>query len=187
MSSLNGVLPSILAGNSVILKHSSQTPLCGERFAQAWTEAGLPVDVFQVNKNDHNKFPPPRREKRFGKMLRNQWSTCISGGERRRRDQAVNEGFLYLVDRIPLGTQTDPPWIHFLRRGYQSLLSPPPSLSPSLSRRKGHMIHSWKTIKGVQIQCTPDDSSHPVGMGWEKRVAKRKSWITRRKQGGQGD
>ncbi|KAF9586265.1 hypothetical protein BGW38_007799, partial [Lunasporangiospora selenospora] len=27
LSSLNGVLPSILAGNSVILKHSSQTPL----------------------------------------------------------------------------------------------------------------------------------------------------------------
>lgn len=48
LSSLNGVLPSIIAGNSVILKHSSQTPLCGERFGQAWTEAGLPDGVFQV-------------------------------------------------------------------------------------------------------------------------------------------
>ncbi|KAG0357946.1 hypothetical protein BGZ54_000103, partial [Gamsiella multidivaricata] len=47
LSSLNGVLPSIIAGNAVILKHSSQTPLCGERFAQAWKEAGLPEDVFQ--------------------------------------------------------------------------------------------------------------------------------------------
>ncbi|KAK3811792.1 MAG: aldehyde dehydrogenase [Benniella sp.] len=53
LSSLNGVLPSILAGNSVILKHSSQTPLCGERFAQAWTEAGLPVDVFQCIHMSH--------------------------------------------------------------------------------------------------------------------------------------
>ncbi|KAF9362338.1 hypothetical protein BGX34_006354 [Mortierella sp. NVP85] len=53
LSSLNGVLPSIIAGNSVILKHSSQTPLCGERFAQAWTEAGLPVDVFQCIHMSH--------------------------------------------------------------------------------------------------------------------------------------
>ncbi|KAI8600562.1 Aldehyde/histidinol dehydrogenase, partial [Dissophora ornata] len=53
LSSLNGVLPSIIAGNSVILKHSSQTPLCGERFAQAWTEAGLPEGVFQCIHMSH--------------------------------------------------------------------------------------------------------------------------------------
>ncbi|KAG0232667.1 hypothetical protein BGW41_001757 [Actinomortierella wolfii] len=53
LTSLNGVLPSILAGNSVILKHSSQTPLCGERFAQAWKEAGLPDGVFQCVHMSH--------------------------------------------------------------------------------------------------------------------------------------
>ncbi|KAF9114122.1 hypothetical protein BGX27_000101 [Mortierella sp. AM989] len=53
LSSLNGVLPSILAGNAVILKHSSQTPLCAERFAQAWTEAGLPEGVFQFIHMSH--------------------------------------------------------------------------------------------------------------------------------------
>ncbi|KAF9201172.1 hypothetical protein BGZ49_008607 [Haplosporangium sp. Z 27] len=53
LSSLNGVLPSILAGNSVILKHSSQTPLCAERFAQAWSEAGLPDGVFQYIHMSH--------------------------------------------------------------------------------------------------------------------------------------
>ncbi|KAF9428162.1 hypothetical protein BGZ94_003203 [Podila epigama] len=53
LSSLNGVLPSILAGNSVILKHSSQTPLCGERFGQAWAEAGLPEGVFQCIHMSH--------------------------------------------------------------------------------------------------------------------------------------
>ncbi|KAF9128857.1 hypothetical protein BGW39_004670 [Mortierella sp. 14UC] len=53
LSSLNGVLPSIIAGNSVILKHSSQTLLCGERFAQAWTEAGLPDGVFQCIHMSH--------------------------------------------------------------------------------------------------------------------------------------
>ncbi|KAG0348734.1 hypothetical protein BG004_004310 [Podila humilis] len=53
LSSLNGVLPSILAGNAVILKHSSQTPLCGERFGQAWTEAGLPEGIFQCIHMSH--------------------------------------------------------------------------------------------------------------------------------------
>ncbi|KAF9310631.1 hypothetical protein BG003_008327 [Podila horticola] len=53
LSSLNGVLPSILAGNAVILKHSSQTPLCGERFGQAWAEAGLPEGVFQCIHMSH--------------------------------------------------------------------------------------------------------------------------------------
>ncbi|KAG0330389.1 hypothetical protein BGZ99_004759 [Dissophora globulifera] len=53
LSSLNGVLPSIIAGNAVILKHSSQTPLCGERFAQAWKEAGLPEGIFQCIHMSH--------------------------------------------------------------------------------------------------------------------------------------
>ncbi|KAF9434202.1 hypothetical protein BGZ76_008413 [Entomortierella beljakovae] len=53
LSSLNGVLPSVIAGNSVILKHSSQTPLCAERFAQAWSEAGLPENVFQFIHMSH--------------------------------------------------------------------------------------------------------------------------------------
>ncbi len=38
---------AVLAGNAVILKHSPQTPLCAERFAEAFTAAGLPAGVFQ--------------------------------------------------------------------------------------------------------------------------------------------
>ena len=47
LCSVNSVVPAILAGNSVILKHSAQTPLCSERFAEAYREAGLPEGVFQ--------------------------------------------------------------------------------------------------------------------------------------------
>ena len=36
------------AGNTVLLKHSSQTPLVAERFAECFKEAGLPDGVFQV-------------------------------------------------------------------------------------------------------------------------------------------
>ena len=50
---VNSVVPAIMAGNAVILKHSSQTPLCGERFAQCFKEADLPEGVFQVLHLDH--------------------------------------------------------------------------------------------------------------------------------------
>ena len=36
------------SGNAVILKQSSNTPLCANRFADAFKEAGLPDGVFQV-------------------------------------------------------------------------------------------------------------------------------------------
>ncbi len=45
---VNSVIPAIMAGNAVVLKHSAQTPLCAERFAEAFREAGLPDGVFQV-------------------------------------------------------------------------------------------------------------------------------------------
>jgi acyl-CoA reductase-like NAD-dependent aldehyde dehydrogenase len=50
---VNSVVPAIMAGNAVILKHSSQTPLCAERFDQSFRAAGLPAGVFQVLHMDH--------------------------------------------------------------------------------------------------------------------------------------
>ena len=47
LTAVNAIVPAILAGNAVVLKHSSQTPLCAERFAEAFAEAGLPEGVFQ--------------------------------------------------------------------------------------------------------------------------------------------
>ncbi|KAI9598750.1 aldehyde dehydrogenase [Syncephalis fuscata] len=45
--SVNGVIPALLAGNTVVLKQSPQTPLCAERFNDAAKEAGFPEGVFQ--------------------------------------------------------------------------------------------------------------------------------------------
>ena len=39
---VNSVVPALMAGNAVILKHSAQTPLCAERFAECLEAAGLP-------------------------------------------------------------------------------------------------------------------------------------------------
>lgn len=47
LTSVNAIIPALLAGNAVVLKHSAQTPLCAERYAEAFAEAGLPEGVFQ--------------------------------------------------------------------------------------------------------------------------------------------
>lgn len=47
LTSVNAVVPAIMAGNTVILRHSAQTPLCAERYGAAFAAAGLPEGVFQ--------------------------------------------------------------------------------------------------------------------------------------------
>jgi acyl-CoA reductase-like NAD-dependent aldehyde dehydrogenase len=51
---VNSVVPALMAGNVVVLKHSAQTPLAAERFAEALTAAGLPEGVFQVLHASHD-------------------------------------------------------------------------------------------------------------------------------------
>ncbi|PAU88758.1 aldehyde dehydrogenase [Pseudomonas sp. WN033] len=47
LTAVNTVMPALMAGNAVLLKHSAQTPLCSERMVEAFREAGLPEGVFQ--------------------------------------------------------------------------------------------------------------------------------------------
>jgi acyl-CoA reductase-like NAD-dependent aldehyde dehydrogenase len=47
LTAVNAVLPALIAGNAVVLKHSHQTPLCAERFHEAFASAGVPMGVFQ--------------------------------------------------------------------------------------------------------------------------------------------
>ena len=53
MTAINTVAPALIAGNAVMLKHASQTPLVGERMAAAFHAAGIPADVFQNVFLDH--------------------------------------------------------------------------------------------------------------------------------------
>ena len=46
LTAVNSVIPALMAGNTVILKHAAQTLLVGERFAMAAERAGLPVGLF---------------------------------------------------------------------------------------------------------------------------------------------
>lgn len=47
LTAVNSIVPALMAGNAVILKHASQTLLVGERFAEAFAAAGLPDGLFQ--------------------------------------------------------------------------------------------------------------------------------------------
>jgi hypothetical protein len=47
LTAVNSVVPPLMAGNAVILKHAAQTLLVGERFQRAFDAADLPPGLFQ--------------------------------------------------------------------------------------------------------------------------------------------
>jgi acyl-CoA reductase-like NAD-dependent aldehyde dehydrogenase len=53
LTAVNSLVPALMAGNAVLLKHSTQTLLAGERFAQAFAAADLPDGLFQHLVLDH--------------------------------------------------------------------------------------------------------------------------------------
>jgi acyl-CoA reductase-like NAD-dependent aldehyde dehydrogenase len=53
LTAVNAVVPALMAGNAVLLKHAQQTPLCSERFAAAAAKAGLPDGLLQFLHMSH--------------------------------------------------------------------------------------------------------------------------------------
>lgn len=66
MTAINTVAPALIAGNAVMLKHASQTPLVGERMAKAFHAAGVPEDVFQNVFLDHRTTSALIADRAFG-------------------------------------------------------------------------------------------------------------------------
>ena len=54
LTAVNSIVPALMAGNTVILKHSDQTPLCAEFIGRAFREAGAPKGVFQYLHASHD-------------------------------------------------------------------------------------------------------------------------------------
>jgi acyl-CoA reductase-like NAD-dependent aldehyde dehydrogenase len=54
LTAVNSIVPALMAGNTVILKHSANTPLCAERLADAAKAADLPAGVFQYLHTTHD-------------------------------------------------------------------------------------------------------------------------------------
>jgi acyl-CoA reductase-like NAD-dependent aldehyde dehydrogenase len=55
LTAVNSIVPALVAGNTVILKHSEQTPLCAELMHDAFVQAGVPEGVFQYLHLDHEQ------------------------------------------------------------------------------------------------------------------------------------
>jgi acyl-CoA reductase-like NAD-dependent aldehyde dehydrogenase len=54
LTAVNSVVPALMAGNAVILKHAAQTLLAGDRFQRAMDAAGLPAGLFRVLALSHD-------------------------------------------------------------------------------------------------------------------------------------
>lgn len=55
LTAVNTIVPALIAGSAVILKHAAQTLLVGERFQQAFDKAGLPKGLFQNLVMNHSQ------------------------------------------------------------------------------------------------------------------------------------
>ena len=53
LTAVNTIIPALMAGNAVLLKHATQTLVVGERFQMAFDRAGLPAGLFQNLVLDH--------------------------------------------------------------------------------------------------------------------------------------
>ncbi len=76
-TSVNSIVPSLLAGNTVILKHSSQTPLCAEQLFYAAKKASLPKNIFQFLHLDHHSTSKIISDQRINHVL---FTGSVSGG-----------------------------------------------------------------------------------------------------------
>jgi acyl-CoA reductase-like NAD-dependent aldehyde dehydrogenase len=55
LTAINTIVPALMAGNAVLLKHASQTVLAGERFQAAMDRAGMPKGLFQNMHLSHDQ------------------------------------------------------------------------------------------------------------------------------------
>lgn len=78
LTAINGIVPSLIAGNAVVLKHASQTLLAGERLAEAMHAGGVPTDIFQNLTLDHATTEALIAERHFGFV---NFTGSVGGGQ----------------------------------------------------------------------------------------------------------
>ncbi|MEZ5570948.1 MAG: aldehyde dehydrogenase family protein [Halioglobus sp.] len=78
LTAINTIVPALIAGNSVVLKSSSQTLLVGDRLTAAFHAAGVPHAVFQHLILDHPTTACLIGEKAFGFV---NFTGSVAGGK----------------------------------------------------------------------------------------------------------
>lgn len=74
---VNSIVPAVMAGNSVILKHSDQTPLAAERLTEAFRAAGIPDGVVQYLHTTHAEVARIIADDRIGFVA---FTGSVAGG-----------------------------------------------------------------------------------------------------------
>jgi len=78
LTAINAIMPAIMAGNSVVLKHSAQTPLCAEQLYIAFQKAGLADGVFQYLHLSHADTEVVIKDNRIDYVA---FTGSVTGGE----------------------------------------------------------------------------------------------------------
>ncbi|MDA1283824.1 MAG: aldehyde dehydrogenase family protein [Proteobacteria bacterium] len=78
MTATNTIVPALLSGNSVILKHSSQTPMCAELIAKALIGTGIPEGLFQYIHTDHGSCEKIISDSRIAHVV---FTGSVNGGK----------------------------------------------------------------------------------------------------------
>src|SRR5690242_13199809 len=108
LTSVNAVVPALLAGNSVILKMAQQTPLVAERYAEAFKTAGVPDGVFQFLHLDHEQVGRLIQDERVAFVA---FTGSVGGGhavQRAASDRFIATG-LELGGKDPAYVRADAP------------------------------------------------------------------------------
>jgi len=77
LTSVNAIVPALLAGNVVVLKHSFQTPLVAERYLNAAKKAGFPEGIFQILHLNHQNTSDFIADKKVDGVL---FTGSVKGG-----------------------------------------------------------------------------------------------------------
>ena len=126
LTAVNAVLPALIAGNAVILKHSHQTPLCAERFLEAFASAGVPAGVFQYLHLSHADTARLMGDRRIANI-------CVTG--------SVSGG---------RATQSGPrPW------GLATVGLELGGKDPSYVRSVAYLGHAVESLTDGALQCRP--------------------------------
>ena len=85
MTAINTIAPALIAGNTVVVKHATQTLLVGERMAAAFHSAGVPEDVFANVFLDHDTTSALIAERAFDFV---NFTGSVGGGQAMERAAA---------------------------------------------------------------------------------------------------
>ncbi len=86
LTAVNSIVPALLAGNTVVLKHASQTMLCAERLQAAFDAAGLPAGVFQHVHASHSSVDSMIKDSRINFVV---FTGSVDGGASMERSAAA--------------------------------------------------------------------------------------------------